>query len=216
MSISSIQIEKPKLIYVGDPMCSWCYGIAEELATTKDMLGETVDYELVVGGLRAGGGDQWNTQFREFLRHHWEEVSAASDQPFSYDLLDQDQFEYDTEPSCRAVVVVQEMKPSVQFIFFKSIQKKFYQDNEDPNHINFYESICEDHGIDFKAFKKKFKSESARLKTKKHFDRARALGVNSFPTIILQDGDQYHIIAKGFAKSTDMVSRIKKILREAK
>ena len=43
-----------KLIYVGDPMCSWCWGFAPEIESLAD------DYpiEVVVGGLRPGPSAQ--------------------------------------------------------------------------------------------------------------------------------------------------------------
>lgn len=31
--------EKAKLIYIGDPLCSWCYGFSEEFSQVVDQLG---------------------------------------------------------------------------------------------------------------------------------------------------------------------------------
>ncbi|MFQ5523922.1 MAG: DsbA family protein, partial [Acidimicrobiia bacterium] len=39
-----------KLIYVGDPMCSWCWGFAPEI----EDLADEYPVEVVVGGLRPG------------------------------------------------------------------------------------------------------------------------------------------------------------------
>ena len=204
--------DKPTLIYVGDPMCSWCYGVAEELDAAMQELGDDVAFELVVGGLRSGGGDQWNAEFKDFLKHHWEDVSAASGQPFGYDLLQLDHFDYDTEPACRAVVVAQSIDKKVEFQFFKSIQKKFYVDNEDPKQTAFYESICKEVGLDFAIFSTRFESDSYKSVTLEHFQKARSLGVSSFPTILLKQGDNYQVVARGFTKSADMVSTVRKSL----
>jgi len=138
MTITTVSTDKkPTLIYVGDPMCSWCYGISEELSETMTALEGEVDFKLLVGGLRPGGGDKWNTEFKTFLRHHWEEVSNASGQPFDYTLLSAESFDYDTEPSCRAVVVVQSMDKSKEFEFFKAVQKGFYLNGNDPKQVVF-------------------------------------------------------------------------------
>ena len=111
----SIELEKPKLIYVGDPMCSWCYGISEELSKTIDHYQDRLELEIIMGGLRAGGGETWNTSFKDFLRHHWEDVGIKSGQPFKFDLLDRTEFDYDTEPACRAIVVIENISPEKMF-----------------------------------------------------------------------------------------------------
>ncbi|MEM9548354.1 MAG: hypothetical protein AAGA77_20390 [Bacteroidota bacterium] len=118
-------MEKPKLIYVGDPMCSWCYGISDELGKVVAYYEDKMDLEVVMGGLRAGGGEEWNASFKEFLRHHWEDVGIKSGQSFSFALLDKEEFNYDTEPACRAVVVVEELASDKSFRFLKRFKRDF-------------------------------------------------------------------------------------------
>jgi len=211
-AMSATGSHKPTLIYIGDPMCSWCYGISEQLSETILKLEGKVETQLLVGGLRSGGGDEWNDEFKSFLKHHWEEVSVASNQPFSYDLLEKDDFHYDTEPSCRATVVCQSINIDKQFDFFKSIQKKFYVDNDDPKEVSFYKSICEIHDIDFNLFSERFESEIYKIGTQEHFAESRKMGVNSFPTIVLKHGGKLQVIAQGYATSEQMVARIESII----
>lgn len=200
--------EKPTLIYVGDPMCSWCYGISGELESALDQLGDRVDVEVVTGGLRAGGGDQWNEAFTSFLRSHWQEVSHASGQPFSYDLLDLPLFNYDTEPACRSVVVVRDMHPEKEVAFFKAVQKGFYVKNKDPKQVDFYADICHEMDIDFAAFKKSFTSDEYKVKVTGDFQRARALGVSSFPTLLIKSGENIKVLGRGYMKSEAIVSAV--------
>ena len=118
---------KPKLIYFGDPMCSWCWGISPQLFELEYAAAEQgIPFRLVMGGLRPGGGDPWNEQFTGFLRHHWEEVNQKSGQPFNQDLLGTDFFQYDTEPSFRAVVIVRDMHPALSHRFYEYVQHHFY------------------------------------------------------------------------------------------
>lgn len=205
-------LEKPTLIYIGDPMCSWCYGISEELLIAKEELEGKVNFEILVGGLRAGGGEKWTSDFTSFLKHHWKEVSQTSGMEFSYDLLSIDMFNYDTEPSCRAVVVCQSMSMSDVFRFFKEIQRKFYLENKDPKELKFYESICEQIGLDYHTFANRFNSESYKEATADHFSRARKLEVNSFPTLLLKNGDKYHKVGQGYMKSQHIIRNVELLL----
>lgn len=211
-SMMNMTDQKPKLIYVGDPMCSWCYGIAEELAQTTDYYEETVDLEIIMGGLRAGGGEEWNTQFKDFLKHHWEDVGMLSGQPFKFDILEWESFDYDTEPSCRAVVTVQSIDHDKVLSFFKEVQKEFYLENRDPKLVEFYEGICTRLDIDFELFKSRFDTAEMKTATQKHFQRSQQIGVRSFPTILIKHQDQMHLVASGYSTFEKMKSKIDSIL----
>jgi putative protein-disulfide isomerase len=199
---------KPTIIYVGDPMCSWCYGISGELVKLKSDLGSSYDFQLIVGGLRPGGGDAWDTEFKNFLKHHWEDVSKASGQPFNFDILNTDEFNYDTEPSCRAVVIARDMKPDIAFDFFADVQKGFYVKNQDPKTADFYKDICSKYDLDFSEFNQKFSSVEYKEKTKKDFSSAGQMGVRGFPTILLKENGALKVIANGFAPYKTLKSRI--------
>ena len=203
---------KPKLIYIGDPMCSWCYGIAEELAQTTEHYNDVIDLELVMGGLRAGGGEQWNDKFKEFLKHHWEDVGIRSGQPFSFKLLEKEQFNYDTEPSCRSIVVVQSIDESKALPFFKEVQKGFYLESRDPGTAEFYRSICSKLDIDFDQFKASFQSADMKAKTQQHFAKSQQMGVRSFPTIVLEHKGQLHLVASGYSTFDVMKEKIDGLL----
>ena len=209
----NITSEKPKLIYVGDPMCSWCYGISEELSKTLNYFENKVELEMVMGGLRAGGGEDWNSSFKDFLRHHWEDVGMRSGQPFSFRLLDRPKFDYDTEPACRAVVVVEDIAPEKMFIFFKTVQKGFYVENNDPKEVNFYKPICEKLGIDFSIFSLKFNSAKMAEQTSIHFQRSAELGARSFPTLLMEYKGRLHTIALGYSTFEKMKGRIENLIK---
>ncbi|MCI4030086.1 hypothetical protein [Dickeya dianthicola] len=133
--------------YIGDPMCSWCWGISpvlEELTQYCDQ--KKIGFTLTMGGLRAGGGDAWVPAFQEFLRREWTHIAKVTGQPFGFSLLTAKHFDYDTEPACRAVVIAEQMfaqqgpVASASFAFFSAVQRKFYVEGADPKDVNFYRS----------------------------------------------------------------------------
>ena len=71
------------IIYIADPMCSWCYGFREELTRLKNQYADQMDFQLIMDGLRPGGGDAWDQKMKDFLRHHWEQVGEARRQVFT-------------------------------------------------------------------------------------------------------------------------------------
>lgn len=207
-------LPSPKLgtiIYVGDPMCSWCWGIAEELEQLKTALQEDYDFQLIVGGLRPGGGDEWNATFKDFLREHWTHVTEKSGQAFSFDLLEKEYFNYDTEPSCRAVRVVRDIAPEKEFAFFKAVQYGFYYKNEDPKAVSFYQSICKEMNISFEDFSGKFQSDTYKKLVREDFAKPAEMGIRGFPSIVLKKGEQLYLIASGYAEFEQMKARIEEV-----
>jgi putative protein-disulfide isomerase len=184
-----------EVLYVGDPMCSACWGISPALRQLEAEASlRAVPFRILVGGLRPGGGDAWTGGFRDFLRHHWEEIGARTGQPFSTRFLDRANFDYDTEPSCRAFVVLRDMlserggSPTGTYEVFAAIQRKFYVDAEDPTNASFYRSICAANDLDFPTFVRRFEHPDSKAATAAEFHEVRALGVRGFPTVLYRDG----------------------------
>lgn len=213
-SVNDTAKTESALVYVGDPMCSWCWGIAPALQRIQDHCEQRgLGFSIVLGGLRPGGGDAWDARFKAFLRHHWTEIGAASGQPFSFGILDLDHFTYDTEPACRAVVTVRHMLGSSAhsrqlYDVFAAIQHKFYVDGADPTRLGFYEDIVEAAEIDFSRFSELFASDEAREWTRGDFAKSHDWGVRGFPTMLLKTADHLVPIATGFIGAEDLIDKV--------
>jgi putative protein-disulfide isomerase len=201
--------EDVEIIYVGDPMCSGAGGSLQPYMNWNNGRNSVESlFGLWWVGLRPGGGDEWNEQFTSFLQHHWEEIHQRSGQPFNYELLQRDSFNYDTEPSCRAVVAARTLDPNAEHLFFELVQHHFYVQNQDPNQVNFYAPICTKLDLDFDAFKALFESEEIKKRTQSEFAINRQWGVRGYPTVLLQKQDQLHLLARGYASSEEMWERL--------
>lgn len=210
-SLTVLLMGQNKLIYVGDPMCSWCYGFSPELVEIVEAQKETLDLEIVMGGLRPYNKESM-TDLKSFLTHHWEDVHQASGQEFSYSILDRSDLKYDTEPPSRATIVVRAMAPEKELSFFKKIQTAFYFDNLDMNQASSYHSILKTLELDTEEFDRLFESKVYKHEIKKDFERANLLGVNSFPTMLVEVDGKVTIVARGYAKAADVNKAIDKIM----
>lgn len=204
-----------EIIYVGDPMCSWCWGISPELNRLElAAAANGINYRIVLGGLRPTDSQEWTEEFRGFLKHHWEEVTKRSGQPFGYDLFERDHFQYNTEPSCRAVVAARNMDPELEGRFFELTQHHFYVKNNDPAETSFYEPICKELGLDFKRFTELFNSEAMKTETLADFQTNRQWGVTGYPTVIYRKGDKLFAIARGYADFDRMWAAVNDLAKE--
>ncbi len=165
-------------------------------------------FVLTNGGLRAGGGDEWNAAFRQFLKNEWHHINNVTGQPFSYALLDLDDFNYDTEPACRAVVSAYLIRPEVKLQFFHETQKKFYTESADPKDTNFYQSVCHKTGIDYAEFREIFTSDLSANETCKEFRIVREYGVNSFPTILIEKNAVIKKLVSGYIDEQSLIEMV--------
>jgi putative protein-disulfide isomerase len=192
------------LIYVGDPMCSWCYGFAPELDSVRAAFPD-IPFEVVMGGLRPGGRETM-LDLRGFLREHWTEVFRATGQKFNFAILEQGDVIYDTEYACRAVVVADQLKPGIRLEYFKAVQKAFYQDNILPNDVDAYVQLAISMGMDGKTFHEKFKHRQSKADTYSEFELAAAMGVRSFPTLIAKMNGKLYLVSNGYSKADKMIA----------
>ncbi len=188
-----------EFIYVGDVMCSWCWGFAP----TIQGLGRhfTVPIRLVNGGLRPGPeAEKLDDGMRSMLRHHWTQVASVSGQPFDLTFLDrEDGWVYDTELPAMAMVTVREMVPDLTLPVFERLQRAFYADGFDLTDPAEYPRLIDSFELDSAVFLATFASESARWKAWEDFEEARSMGVAGFPTLLLRTDGKLAVVTRGYA-----------------
>ncbi|SMD13364.1 putative protein-disulfide isomerase [Desulfocicer vacuolatum DSM 3385] len=199
-----------KIIYIGDPMCSWCYGFKPELNKALESIGPDYGFEMIMGGLKPYAQSPMDENLITFLKGHWKEVSTATGQPFKYALLERKDFYYDSEVPSRAVLAVRELLPEKEFEFFQHIQHAFYAENQDTNRPDTYLRILDEMGISAKdRFLEKFSSILLKDKTRAEFMRVREMGVSGFPALLLNDNGSLKRIGSGYAKADLIVAKIR-------
>ena len=212
MSYSWLQAQNPTIIYIGDPMCSWCYGFAPEITKVKEAL-PGYDFKVVLGGLRPQGTETM-ADLGDFLEHHWKEIEKRTGLPINYGVIGDESFVLDTEPGSRAVVVAREMNPEIELDFFKAVQRAFYVDNKDMNSENTFTEIAKAFDLDTAVFKQKFNSEEARYNTRSDFQLAAEMGIKGFPSVVVRHNGQLYLAANGYREAEDLLKVIANIESE--
>ena len=204
------------LIYIGDPMCSWCYGFGVPLGQLRERFPD-LPITLVTGGLRAYNTQVMDAALKDKLRNAWAGVAQRSGQPFSHALLERTDFIYDTEPACRAVVAVRDHAPQLALAMYHAIQQAFYAEGRDTTKAAVLGEIWDEvHGRSREAwghidFLRDFESEAVRERTRADFEQARQWGVQGFPTLLAVVNGQAQILTSGYAEADVLVDRLLRI-----
>ncbi|MCB1169371.1 MAG: DsbA family protein [Leptospiraceae bacterium] len=194
-----MNLPQEAVLYVGDPMCSWCYGFNPVLSKVEEVYGDRIPVKAVMGGLRPGElAEPLDERLSRFLRHHWKQVEEATGQPFGYEFLDREGFVYDTEPACRAVVAFRNFLPSREFSFFSDLQSAFYRDGKDPTDVRTFQELAETYDLDGQKYLEFFGSDEARYQTSLDFQLGRAVGVTGFPALVHLKDQRAMVISYGY------------------
>ncbi|HYD80803.1 MAG TPA: DsbA family protein [Paucimonas sp.] len=211
----------PSLIYVADPMCSWCYGFAPELVTLLQGLPD-IPVDIVVGGLRAYNKEALGEQMHATLREHWQRVAGASNLQFAPDHPMAPGFVYDTEPACRAVVTARALAPSATLSVFHAIQYAFYAEGRDVTQADVLAEAASRElaeagfSIAPAAFREKWMTPEMVAETAADFGQTRRWGVSGFPTLILERDGKLDLVTSGYVKTEQLVEQMQALVdREA-
>ncbi len=203
---ASDKIKQERLIYVADPMCSWCYGFAPVIHQIKNDY-DWMEFHLIMGGLRPFGKETMKS-LKNFLTHHWNQVERRCGQPFRKGILDREDLKYDTEPASRAVVTILEIDPHQAMAMLSSIQTAFYYENQDPTSEKALVDLVENLGVGRDAFLSQYRSDDMKDKTMSHFKQARELGVTGFPATLIADGEKITHLSYGYSSAANLRSKI--------
>lgn len=188
-----------RLLYVMDPMCSWCWGFANVAqALVEQAQASGVAVHLVMGGLRTGSGAALDPATRRYIIEHWQAVATTTGQRFRFDDALPDGFVYDTEPACRAVVAARHLEPEFAFRLVGLIQHAFYVQGRDVTQAAVLTELAEQAGLPRIEFAEAFDSAERLAETQADFAWVQGLGIAGFPTLLAERDGQLALLTNGY------------------
>lgn len=188
-----------RLLYVMDPMCSWCWGFAPVLdALVEQARAHGVELHLIAGGLRTGSGAALDAKTRSYILEHWQAVAEATGQPFTFEGALPDGFVYDTEPVCRALVTARNLDPQSAWPLVKLIQQAFYAQGRDVTQASVLLELAEQAGLPRIVFAEAYDSAEQHASTAADFTWVQGLGIAGFPTVLAERDGQLALLTNGY------------------
>ncbi|WP_277372110.1 DsbA family protein [Pseudomonas sp. AA-38] len=186
-----------RLLYVMDPMCSWCWGFAPVVEALAEQAAAGVPLQIVVGGLRR---DQVAVDAAARVRYlgYWQAVNASTGQLFDFERGLPEGLVYDTEPACRALVTARSLDASSAWSLLKLIQQAFYTEGADVTQASVLAQLAERAGIPRIEFAEAFDSLAMREATAADFTWVQDLGIAGFPTLLAERDGQLALLTNGY------------------
>ncbi len=205
-----------RLLYVMDPMCSWCWGfapVAEALVEQARAAG--LPLHLVVGGLRTGSGAALEPTTKRYILEHWHAVQDTTGQSFKFEDALPDGFVYDTEPACRAIVAARSLAPDIAWKLVKGIQEAFYLHGRDTTNASVLTELAETAGLPRIEFAEAFDSAEQHAATASDFSWVQDLGIAGFPTLLAERNGQLALLTNGYQPLDELAPLLSRWLERA-
>jgi len=191
--------EKKEIIYVGDPMCAWCFGFAPVLEALMERFGASVPFRFIMGGLRVDDPIAITDKIKPRLLENWEGVTRSTGQPINGHLLaDAPEFLYDSGPASRAFVAVRHLDETLALPYYQALHHAFYMELKDISRPDILCDLSQGLGLDPSKFSNLVASEDIARETEADFDLAAAYNAQAFPSLVLKEGDTASVLNQGY------------------
>ncbi len=210
-------MEKFKIIYVYDALCSWCYGFSPVIQSFYDQYNSQFDFEILSGGMvledKILGANQseinsslyknietlTGTQFGIAFLNHFENGSVV----------------FNSEKPSIALSIIKSILPDKAFQFAHDLQKSIYYDGKSPIEYDIYRYLAVNFGIDPDEFIAKMNLPEFIDAAHYDFALGKQLKVEGYPAVLLQANESmFYLIAKGYTDFETLELRLKNVLAE--
>ncbi len=168
-------------------MCSWCWGFADTCLQLVEQLPENVEVVKLLGGLAADTDEIMPETTRLMVQQNWQRIEQViPGVQFNYNFWKKCQPRRATYPACRAVIAAREQGRQYDLLMTQKIQQAYYQEARNPSEDDVLVELAAELGLDKNSFAETLSSEQTQQQLLDEISRARSIGINSFPSLLLQ------------------------------
>jgi len=193
-----------RLIYVMDPMCSWCFGFQPELEAFLEKH-PSAEVEWIMGGLAPDTHHPMDENLKQTIASYWYQIERKAQVTFNHDFWKLNTPYRSTYPACRAVISAKSLRARSAQLMVKSIQSAYYLEAKNPLLQETLIACAASIGLDESRFSEVFKSEETEHRFQQHLSLARQLQVRGFPALFyVNDRNQAYPLALGFSQTANL------------
>jgi len=206
---------KPILYYVHDPMCSWCWGFSRTLNELIEKLPKIIQVRRLLGGLAVDSDKPMPVSMQQQIQSNWSRIEdTIPGVRFNYDFWSECTPLRSTYPACRAVIAARKQDEENDKKMTQAIQRAYYQQARNPSDNSTLIELASELNLSISEFKKDLLSDETEEQLKTEINLSREIFAESFPNLVLHDGNELHSIKLNYNNSQEILNEINKILLE--
>ena len=193
---------KPKLYYIFDPICGWCFGMSPAITALHNEWKDQVDFEVISGGMILGDRVGPIRSFAHIIqgsRARLEDTTGVRFGDAFWAKLEQGDMVMGSLKPSVALAVSRDMAPERSIEFAAAIQRAIYVDGMEPELTEAYRPLAESFGLDADEFLKRMGYPHYEMVANKDFAQSAKWGIQGFPSVVVFHQDQGYLIARGYS-----------------
>ena len=183
------------LYYVHDPMCSWCWAFNKTWAAIQSSLPSSIEVRYLLGGLAPDSDQPMDADLQEKISEGWYRIQEhVPGTEFNHNFWTACKPRRSTYPSCRALITARTLDKTAEKPMLLAIQQAYYLRAKNPADDEVLIACAEQLGLEKNDFAKLLNHPATQQQLLMEIKLARGMGVNSFPSIVLQQGEHVRLL----------------------
>lgn len=201
-----------ELIYVHDPMCSWCFGFEPVRQKLFRAVAERMPIRRLVGGLAPDSDAPMPPSMRSMLQQTWQRIEMViPGTNFNYDFWTQCEPRRSTYPANRAVLAARAQGEEYDSLMTSRIQQAYYREAQNPSDNETLIGLAKDLGLDTEKFAACLIAAETQQALLDEIDTAHSMGINSFPSLAVLKNENLTHIGLNYTDADAMMQQIEAV-----
>ncbi len=205
----SVKNIRPRILIVTDPMCAWCWGMADDIQTIRADYSDRVEFDLLLGGINPNSTQYVGEYGRRFLLKLWREVFQTTDKYFGFKLPDT--YIHNSFLPCLAIECVRDFRNELAFDFLYQLQKRFFEKGENINDLDILREEVGRFGVPASFFDEAISQQSLKDKVWFQFQHSKSFGTSVLPNMLFDNGERCSLLLGGYANRETIGQAISKL-----
>lgn len=203
----------PSLIYVHDPMCSWCWGFRPAFEALSAALPATLERRLVLGGLAPDTDQPMPASLQRQLQDTWQRIQRRlPGTRFNFAFWDHCSPRRSTWPACRAVIAARSLNADLERPMILAIQQAYYLQARNPSDDTTLIELAVRLGLPAVPFSALLAAPATQRELDEEIAWARRIGADSFPALRPQIGDSVWPVPVDYSDPGTMLGSVEQLL----
>ena len=196
-----------RVLFVSDPLCSWCWAMADAVDEVRRRFAGRVEFDLMMGGINTAATLPLVPAMQPRFVELWRNVAAVTGQRFALRLPADDAFVYNSVPACRAVATARLLSGEPPFAYLHALQSAFFLDAMSITRLDVQTALAEQLGFAGGRFADVYRLESTATALRTEMAAARGHGTNALPSVLTETEDGRRLLAGGYVDA-DMLTQL--------
>lgn len=196
-----------KALVVTDPMCSWCWGMANAVEEAAHELVDEIEFDLLLGGINTHATQPIGDYGRRLLMKIWREVAEVTGQNFGFRLPEE--FVYNSQLPCVALEAIRRRTGLAPFGFLHRLQQGLFAGAENINDPLLLDAIAVEFGWRPGELQQELTDETLHGAVREQFVVSRSYGTNALPAVLVEEAGQRRLLLGGYADSAMLIELLR-------